>query len=477
MSDNMKSDINIRSARVLTLNGSRPVKSAAVIGAARSGLSAVKVLSKMGCDVLLSDTCKPEKLEAILASAGISNIRHEAGGHTDAVLASDLIVLSPGVPSDIPVLKQAAIKNIPVWSEIELAYRLCSAPFAAVTGSTGKSTTVSFLGAILSAAGRDHVVAGNIGFPLSSAAPQVSADGVIVAEISSFQLETIDTFRPRAAAILNFLKNHLDRYESEQAYYDAKKEIARNMGRSDVLVLNACDDLLVAYGAEMRSRAKVMFFGRNVPGHDCVWCENGTIFIRRGTVITPVIEVKNMYLKGPHNWDNASAAVALASVFGINEKAMADGIAGFRGLPHRLEYVCEKDGVSFYNDSKATTSESVLCALNAFLKNVHLICGGRDKGCDFSGIRHAVIEHAKSVICIGEAAERIMKEWDGVENIVRAGSLAEAVDTAFANAVPGDVVLLSPGCSSYDMFSSYEERGDVFRKLAHELAAKGNSRA
>jgi UDP-N-acetylmuramoylalanine--D-glutamate ligase len=442
-----------------------PYKSAAVIGAARSGIAAAKLLCQMGVDVLISDSCKTEKLEALLASGGISHFRHEAGGHSAAVLDADLIVLSPGVQSDLSILLQARDKGIPVWSEIELAFRLSSAPYAAVTGSTGKSTTVSFLGAIFAASKKEHVVAGNIGLPLCSAAPAISAQGVVVAEISSFQLETIDRFHPRAAAVLNFLKNHLDRYKNEQAYYDAKKEIVRNMGGEDLLVLNACDPLLVKWADEMRASVRVMFFGREAAGHDCVWNEKGGLFIRRSGKKERILNTDDMFLKGQHNIDNASAAAALASAFGVEINAMAAGISGYRGLPHRLEFVRELDGVKYYNDSKATTSESVSCAVGAFCRNVHLICGGRDKGCDFKGIKNTVKEQCRSVFVIGEATERIIQEWEGVENMHRAESLADALDKAKQASRVGDVVVLSPGCSSFDMFTSYEHRGEVFRNL------------
>jgi UDP-N-acetylmuramoylalanine--D-glutamate ligase len=450
-------------------------RKASVVGAARSGIAAARFLSQGGCDVLVSDTCEAGKLDFLLASNGLAHLRHEAGEHSSAVLDADVIILSPGVPSGIPVLREARGRNIPVWSEIELAFRFSSAPYAAVTGSSGKSTTVSILGSICGAAGLEHVVAGNIGLPLCAAAPSVGESGVVVAEISSFQLETIVQFHPKVAAILNLSKNHLDRYDSEDDYYDAKKTIAINMNMGDTLVLNARDERLLAWSLSVQDRTRIMFFGAETGAVDCVWHDNSAIFIRRGGSVEKILDVEDMILKGPHNRDNASAAAAMASALGISVKDMARGIAGFNGLAHRLEFVRESDGVKYYNDSKATTAESVACAINSFGRCVHLICGGRDKGCDFAGIRDSVAAHVKGAYCIGEAAERIIKDWNGATELIHEKSLPDALCAARDAAVKGDVVLLSPGCSSFDMFSSYEERGSVFRELVLKLDSKGGA--
>ncbi|MBD3391246.1 MAG: UDP-N-acetylmuramoyl-L-alanine--D-glutamate ligase [Chitinivibrionales bacterium] len=448
-------------------------KQVSILGAARSGLAAARVLLDQGVDVFLSDACDVRALDFTLASNSLAHLRHEAGEHTDKVLQCDAIVTSPGIRSDAPILQRARKAKIPVWSEMELGFRLSRAPFLAVTGSTGKSTTVSLLGAILEAAGKEHVVAGNIGVPVSSMVSSVGPDGFVVAEVSSFQLENIDAFKPKAAAVLNLLKNHLDRYDNEEGYYDAKKAIARNMDTGDCLVLNACDERLREWSLTVQDRTAIVFFGREMGDVDCVWHADGIMYRRHEGAVEKMFDLSDMKLRGGHNRDNAAAAAALAASVGIDTASIARGITGFAGLPHRLEFVREIDGVSYYNDSKATTAESVACAAASFGANVHLICGGRDKGCDFAGIGDVITEHVKTIAVIGEAAERIAREWAGITTLTREDSLEAALLRARGTAAAGDVVLLSPGCSSFDMFSSYIERGDVFKKLVNALAGTG----
>jgi UDP-N-acetylmuramoylalanine--D-glutamate ligase len=445
-------------------------KKASIIGAARSGIGAARFLREKGTSLFISDTCSSDRLEKILADNGLSDVSHEAGGHTDALLFCDVIVLSPGVPSDLPILKKARARNIPVWSEIELAYRFTDATWLAITGSSGKSTTVSLLGSIMEASTSKYVVAGNIGVPLIGAVNALSDSAFVVAEISSFQLENIDLFKPHVAVVINLLKNHLDRYENEEAYYNAKKEIARNLTRDDFLILNGKDARLRAWAREFADKSSVAFFGTSEADNDCAFCENGVLYTRFGGVTEAVVKVDTMKISGPHNHDNACAAAAAAKAVGVPASAIASGISSFPGLPHRLEYVAEVDGVRYYNDSKATTGEAVLCALTAFGRNVHLIAGGRDKGCDFTIVNEAVRTNARGVYLIGEAAGRIEREWKDLAPVTRCDSLAIAVDAARASARAGDVVVLSPGCSSFDMFSDYEKRGEAFKAIVHGFA-------
>jgi UDP-N-acetylmuramoylalanine--D-glutamate ligase len=444
-------------------------KLASIIGAAKSGIGAAKFLKRKGVDVFVSDTCSPQKLDKLLTASGLASVRHEAGGHTSAVLDADVIILSPGVRSNLAVLIEAKEKGIPVWSEVELAFRFTDAKFLAITGSSGKSTTTSMLGAIMAAAGKPHAVAGNIGIPLVNVIDTVPADGFVVAEISSFQLETIDLFRPHAGAVLNLMKNHLDRYESEEDYYNAKKEIARNLTFENHLVLNSRDSRLVEWATAMAGKTNIVYFGGPVEGADCVWHQDGVVWATMSGVTRAILETDAMFLRGPHNYDNACAAAALALAAGIGDEAIAKGICGFRGLPHRLEYIDEIKGVRFYNDSKATTAESVLCAVTAFGRNVHLIAGGRDKGCDFSIVKDAIRTNVRGVYLIGEAAGRISAEWHDCAPQETFESLEEAMRTAQENAKPGDVVVLSPGCSSFDMFENYEHRGEIFGMIVRKL--------
>ncbi|NLD91615.1 MAG: UDP-N-acetylmuramoyl-L-alanine--D-glutamate ligase [Fibrobacter sp.] len=450
-------------------------KSVSIIGAARSGLAAALYFLDKGTRVFISDSCSDEKLKNELISKGLSNVEHESGCHSDKVLNCDLIILSPGVPSNLPILIKAKDMGIPVWSEMELGFRVCKGTFLAITGSTGKSTTVSLLGEALKAGDKESIVAGNIGIPVISLVPALSESSFVAAEVSSFQLENIDRFHPKAAAVLNFMKNHLDRYDSEDDYYNAKKEIARNFTKDNYLVVNADDPRLVQWARQMQNQTNIIFFGGNVDGYDCFWPQNGRLYYRFYGTDGSILNFENMFIKGGHNHANACAAAALAKVAGVSDKMIEVGFCRFKGLEHRLEYVSSIGGVSCYNDSKSTTAESMLVAVSAFPKGVQLIAGGRDKGCDFSVLDQAVKKYVKNIILIGEAAERMEKQWSGLVPVFRAQTLREAVNIAFEKSTSGDTVVFSPGCSSFDMFKNYEERGSVFRELVNELGNRENS--
>jgi UDP-N-acetylmuramoylalanine--D-glutamate ligase len=440
-----------------------------ILGAARSGCAAARFLSSRKALIFISDSCSKDKLARLLEMGNCSGFSSEYGGHTGKILDADVIILSPGVPSDLPILAQAREKGIPVWSEIELAFRFSSAAYLAVTGSTGKSTTVSMLGSILKAGGTDHAVAGNIGIPLIDVATNVSEKGFIAAEISSFQLENIDCFKPKAAVILNLLKNHLDRYDNEEAYYEAKKNIARNSDKNDCVILNAADPRLVEWAGQIRHRTNVLWFGSgSIPG-DGLCYHDGMITSRINGVTEKILDVKSMKLEGVHNYENACAAATAAKFAGIDNGSIAAGLSGFAGLEHRLEFVAEVDGVRYFNDSKSTTAESIICAVSAFGHNVHLIAGGRDKGCDFSAVNSAIKKNVKEIRLIGEASRRMAAEWNGCAPLYIEKTLDEAVENCRASSVPGDVVVFSPGCSSFDMFRNFEHRGEVFKRIVLDL--------
>jgi len=451
-----------------------PVTRVSVLGAARSGIAAARFFMEHDIAVFISEQCSAEKCAAILARNNLSSVPYEAGGHTSAVLDSGCIIVSPGIPSDIPVLVEARKRGIPVWSEMELGYRVSSAPFLAVTGSTGKSTTVSLVGSVLSAAGIEHVVAGNIGIPVIASTPSVSQKGYVVAEVSSFQLETIEKFHPHVAVIMNFMKNHLDRYPSEEAYYDAKKEIVRNCSSEDYLVVNACDTRLFTWACTLRHKMNIVAFGADVAGMNAFWIDGTTLTYRfegeRGTVGDLLL----MKLKGLHNYQNASVAAALGMIAGAEKSAIMRGLCSFGGLAHRLEFAAHHKGVSWYNDSKSTTAESIVCAVEAFTGGVVLIAGGKDKGCDFSVVENALKKQVKQVVLIGEAAERMEREWRTWVPVMRATTLGDAIKKADACAVEGSAVVFSPGCSSFDMFRDYEDRGEQYCALVKTMVADRN---
>lgn len=448
-----------------------PVTRVTVLGAARSGIAAARFFIDRNIPVFISEQCSAEKCSAILARNNLAMVPFEAGGHTSAVLASECIIVSPGIPSDIPVLVEARARGIAVWSEMELGFRASSAPFLAVTGSTGKSTTVSLAGSVLAAAGIEHVVAGNIGLPVIASTPSVSENGFVVAEVSSFQLETIETFHPHAAVIMNFMKNHLDRYPSEEAYYDAKKEIVRNATSDDFLIVNAGDVRLFTWASTLRDSMKVIAFGADVAGMDAFWIEKTLLKYRFNRQTGSIGDLSSMKLRGMHNYQNASVAAALGMIAGAQERAIMQGLCSFGGLAHRLEYVTRAGGVSWYNDSKSTTAESIVCAVESFSDGVVLIAGGKDKGCDFAVVEQSLKKQVRQVILIGEAAERMQHEWEAWVPVVRATTLVDAIEKASACAVPGNAVVFSPGCSSFDMFRDYEDRGEQFCKEVRNMVA------
>jgi UDP-N-acetylmuramoylalanine--D-glutamate ligase len=439
-----------------------------IIGAARSGLAAAEFFNRKNVAVFISDSCSEEQLRKALASRGLSELRYESASHTEMVLDTELIILSPGVPSDIEILMKARQRGIPVWSEMELGFQVSRAPFFAVTGSTGKSTTVSLIGEALKESGRQTVVAGNIGIPVISQVEGLSEGACVVAEVSSFQLETIDKFKPQVAAVVNLMKNHLDRYASENDYYNAKKRIVANMTKDEHLVINAADRLLCQWVEQIREKVSVVYAGVRKASENCFWVENNLLRYQFNGTAGSILQTDAMKLKGYHNYLNAGIAAAVAKAAGADDASIARGICSFKGLEHRLEFVDEVNGVGWYNDSKSTTAESIVAAVEAF-KHVYLIAGGRDKGCEFEAVNEALGKHAKAVYLIGEAAQRIQSIWKGIVPIHIMSSLEDAIRAIHAEAQNGDAVVMSPGCSSFDMFKNYEERGAIFRQTVKNL--------
>ncbi|MBN1980309.1 MAG: UDP-N-acetylmuramoyl-L-alanine--D-glutamate ligase [Chitinivibrionales bacterium] len=441
----------------------------AVLGAGQSGIAVTRFLVEQGKQVFLSDACSAEKLHRILVSNDLVQVAREAGGHTEAILGAELIIVSPGVASDIPILQKARDRAIPIFSELELGFRQSDAPFCAVTGSSGKSTTVSLLGSAIAASGTPTIIAGNIGLALISVAPQIPPNGIVVAEVSSFQLELIDLFKPKVAAVVNLMKNHLDRYNSEEAYYDAKKNIIQNMTTDETLVLYAGDAKLMQWADSVKDRVRIAYFGNRMAGADSAWCEETTLYCSINGTLEKILDTRDMAIKGPHNHLNAAAAALMARLVGIDTEVISRGICTFSGLPHRLEFITEIQGVRYYNDSKSTTAESVAIAVLAFDSVVHLIAGGRDKGCDFASITPLLKNRRTAVYLIGEAAQRMYQEWKELPQVSCHASLSDACEAAARSAVAGEVVVLSPGCSSFDMFKNYEERGIVFKNIVFAL--------
>jgi UDP-N-acetylmuramoylalanine--D-glutamate ligase len=435
-----------------------------VVGLARSGVAAARLLAKRGEEVRGCDSGRPSEA-AGLAAAGV-----EVNLDTDGVALLEgtrTVVKSPGVPQDARVIKAAVERGIPVVGELELAWRAIPNRFVAVTGTNGKTTTTELLGHLYRTAGEPVAVAGNVGTPLASLAGDLEPGATIVCECSSFQLEDSEAFAPECAIFLNLAADHLDRHGTLEDYLDAKLRIFANQGNDDIAVYNADEPELA--GVDLGGCARRVAFCRG----DVPDCE---LAIAEGTIFAdgePLLRVSELGLIGEHNAENAIAAAAAALAMGLPRDAVHEGLRSFAGVPHRLEQVAEIDGVRFVNDSKATNVASATVGLRAFDGGVHAILGGSDKGEDFSGLVDPVRESCAACYLTGATADRIATALvpvidSGVE-LHRCADLDEAVRRAAAAAGPGDVVLLSPACASFDAFQDFEQRGERFRERVEEL--------
>ncbi|MCG0274725.1 MAG: UDP-N-acetylmuramoyl-L-alanine--D-glutamate ligase [Thermosediminibacteraceae bacterium] len=445
-------------------------KKVLVIGLARSGIAAAVELSEMGAKVTANDIRPKEEMKEAIDKLSPLGIELVFGDHPLSLLADiDLIVVSPGVPSDIPLLDEAKRRGILVVSELELGYWFTKAPIIAVTGTNGKTTTTTLIGEILKNDGKNIAVAGNIGTPLIQEADKNGQKDYIVVEVSSFQLENILYFKPKVSVILNITEDHLNRHKTFENYIEAKARILENQDEGDFAVLNY-DDPIVSTLAK-RARSKVVFFSRKEELSKGVYVKNGVIVIKENGAIYPILEAKELGIKGSHNLENALAAVAVAWITKTNLNNLAETLKDFRGVEHRLEYVDTIDGVKFINDSKGTNPDAAIKALEAVEGPVILIAGGYDKKVDFRPFVRSFFGKVKKVVLIGETADQIEQtaRGEGFFEVEKASSMYEAVKIAKKSAEPGDTVLLSPACASWDMFSSFEERGRVFKEAVRSL--------
>jgi UDP-N-acetylmuramoylalanine--D-glutamate ligase len=450
------------------LNGRRVV----VVGLARSGKAAVDLLLSRGARVTATDSKDAAALGLGPDAWKGRGVRLELGGDTAAALhGADLVVVSPGVHSDAPIVLEAAERGVPVIGELELAYRLSKGTWLAVTGTNGKTTTTALLGEIVKRTGRPTVVAGNIGIAVSSEVARIPDDGYVVAEVSSFQLDTIDTFRPRVAVLLNVTEDHLDRYESFQAYAESKRRVFENQISADFAVVNVDDPLVAEMSSTLAATVVPVSTRREVAGG--VFVKDGWLVSQVGGIERVLLEASRLGLPGPHNLSNAAAAAGAAMAIGVDVGQAAQVLASFRPLPHRMETVCQARGVRYGNDSKATNVESVICALESYSEPIVLIAGGKDKGSDFGRLSELVRTRVKALVLLGEAAPKMAEAWAGLRPTENASSLEEAVGIASRLAAPGDVVLLSPACASFDMFRDFEDRGDQFREIAKRVCSGG----
>jgi len=441
-----------------------------VVGLGKSGLSAAMFLRKLGARVTVSDTRSATALAKEIPTLLDAGIMVEAGGHGLLTFRrQDLIVVSPGVPMDTPEVKQSLEYGMKVIGELELASRFLKGRVVAITGSNGKTTTTTLVGKIFSDAGVQTQIGGNIGLPVIDLIEKSTPETTNVLEVSSFQLETIEEFHPQIAVVLNITPDHLDRHGSFESYAGAKTRITERQGPDDFLVLNAEDKPTQMVAA--KSKAQIYWFSPRRPIKQGAFMHGeSVVFIpREGAKPEPVMPVAEIHLKGAHNVENVLAAVCAARLAGIPAEKIRASVAAFKAVEHRLEFVRTVNGVEYYNDSKATNVDAAMKALASFPKGIHLILGGKDKDSDYTLMADLLRERVKAVYTIGSAAEKIERHLQGVVKMVAAGTLATAVTEAAKAAAPGEVVLLSPACSSFDQFDNYEHRGRMFRQFVNEL--------
>jgi UDP-N-acetylmuramoylalanine--D-glutamate ligase len=438
-----------------------------VVGLARTGVATALFCAARGAIVTATESRTEAEIGESVAKLRAAGVTLELGSHhKKTFLQQDLIVPSPGVPADFPLLLAARANGITIWSEIELAYRFLHGTLIGITGSNGKTTTTALVEHILRDAEFPTVLAGNIGTPLISCVENTKRNTVTVVELSSFQLELIETFRPKISLFLNLTPDHLDRHRSMEIYGAAKARIFENQTEEDAAILNADDPAVTRYAP---GGPRVYWFSRKQRVAQGAYLHGDELVFRDDGAEETILTRSEIPLVGAHNLENALAAVVATRLAGASATAIAKGIRSFAGVEHRLEFVAEIGGVRYYNDSKATNVDATLKALDAFPGHILIILGGKDKGSDYTVLQEPLREKAILALLIGAASEKIEKQITGSVAIERAGTLERAIEIASHAARPGDVVLLAPACASFDQFENYEHRGRVFKDLVHQL--------
>ncbi|HET7292031.1 MAG TPA: UDP-N-acetylmuramoyl-L-alanine--D-glutamate ligase [Vicinamibacteria bacterium] len=455
-------------------------KPVVVVGLARSGIKAAQLLARSGAAVVATDRKPARELTEEALSLQERGVRLELGGHAPGTfLGAAMIVVSPGVPWDLPELEAARRAGVPVIAELELGFRQITGTVAAVTGTKGKSTTTAALGAMLREAGKDVRVGGNIGQALTGLLEGAGRETHFVLEVSSFQLEGTERFHPRLALVLNLSADHLDRHRSFEDYVRAKGRIFRNMTADDWTVVNADEPQVLALARDARARLVLFRAAPDAapPEGDAAYFAKGEARLRLGGRDEALFALRDVRLPGAHLAADLLAAAAGARLLGATPEAIARAVRGFDGVEHVLERVAEIAGVTFFNDSKATNVDAAIKSLEAFSRPVLAIMGGRFKGGDLGLLQPSVEAHAKAVFVIGEAREALARALAAAAPVVWCESLREAVERAYAAAEPGDAVVLAPACASFDMFRDYADRGRAFKACVQELARATRERS
>jgi UDP-N-acetylmuramoylalanine--D-glutamate ligase len=459
----MPGSIELRGMRVL------------VVGLARTGVATALFCSAHNAKVTATESRSEGELGDVPAKLREAGVRLELGGHTERTfLAQDLIIPSPGVPADHPFLEAARSKKITIWSEVELAYRFQEGKLIGITGSNGKTTTTTLVHHILANSGVEAILAGNVGTPLISRVEEMNSRTVAVVELSSFQLELMERFRPDIGVMLNLTPDHLDRHKTMQAYAAAKAKLFENQTELDAAVLNADDAPTVGYKPKI---PQVFWFSRKQAVKQGAYLKGEDIVVVHKAGEDFVMKAQQIPLVGTHNLENVLAAITAARLLGVSASSISKAVKTFGGVEHRLEFVAEINGVKYYNDSKATNVDATLKALDSFPGRILIILGGKDKGSDYTVLQKPLREKAILALLIGAASEKIEKQIAGSVAMERAETIERAVETASHAAQAGDIVLLAPACASFDQFQSYEHRGRVFKELVGQIHRKWNGTA
>lgn len=439
-----------------------------VIGAAKSGIAAAHLAKRLGHDVFVTDQKPADKAGAIIADLDAMGIAHEFGGHTDRAFEADLIIASPGVPPTNVVRAGAVDRSIELIGELEWAYRHLSNPIVAVTGTNGKTTTTALIAWILQQSGRKAVAAGNIGTPLSQLVGSVDDDTIIVAEVSSYQLDTTVTFRPRVSVLLNITPDHLSYHGTFEHYVHAKWKICRHQGDGDTVILNADDPH--AAGAASVTQGNVEMISTRTEQHGA-FVRGDEIILRVGGTHKEelLMPIRRLGVPGLHNVYNSMAAALAARALEVRNEDIRDSLQSFAGVEHRLEFVRTVKGAKYYNDSKATNINAAWYALSSFDRPIVWIAGGRGDNNDYAELDELVSTNVHAIVCIGEEADAIFNHWCTQKRCVKSATLDEAVRTAQDLSEPEDIVLFSPACKSFDMFDNFEQRGAAFKSLVRQL--------
>ena len=442
-----------------------------VVGSGISGVAAAELLKKKQVKTILFDGNRDLDVAALREKHSVfSDMEILLGELSEADMERFVLgVLSPGVPTDLPMVNAVRERGIPIWGEIELAYFFAKGRVAAITGTNGKTTTTALTGEIMANYYKDVKVVGNIGIPYTSVAAETTDETVTVAEISSFQLETIHTFHPAVSAILNITPDHLNRHHTMECYIETKERIAKNQAAGDTCVLNYEDEVLRAFGEQLKTN--VLFFSSERKLAKGLYLDGGDIFYADGTGTAKIINVNELNILGKHNYENVMAACGMAISLGVPIPKIVEVLKRFEAVEHRIEYVTEKRGVKFYNDSKGTNPDAAIKGICAMNRPTFLIGGGYDKQSEYDEWIESFGGKVKKLVLIGQTREKIAEcaREHGFTDIVLCDTLEEAVDVCYRNAVRGDAVLLSPACASWGMFKNYEERGRIFKEYVRAL--------